>query len=66
MSFSEILSATLTKCHKLLEEFNVSEDEALKNVHYVSAFGLEKFCAFMYQLPKFLAEENNVRINDVE
>ncbi|XP_013147584.1 PREDICTED: DNA repair protein RAD51 homolog 3-like isoform X3 [Papilio polytes] len=58
--FTEILSATLTKCHKLLEECNMSEEEALKNVHYVGAFGLEKFCAFMYQLPKFLAEENNV------
>ncbi|XP_013147583.1 PREDICTED: DNA repair protein RAD51 homolog 3-like isoform X2 [Papilio polytes] len=60
--FTEILSATLTKCHKLLEECNMSEEEALKNVHYVGAFGLEKFCAFMYQLPKFLAEENNIRL----
>ncbi|XP_013165843.1 PREDICTED: DNA repair protein RAD51 homolog 3 [Papilio xuthus] len=61
--FREILSATLSKCEMLLDgQFNVSEEEALKNLHYVGAFGLEKFCAFMYQLPKFLTEESNIRL----
>ncbi|CAK1593947.1 unnamed protein product [Parnassius mnemosyne] len=60
--FKEILSACLLKCQKLLNlPINANNEEALKKLHYVNAFGLEKFCALMHQLPK-LIEENNIRL----
>lgn len=62
--FSEILSASLLRCQSILEEpLQVTEDEALDKLNYVNAFGLEKFCAFMYMLPKFIAEHPNVRLS---
>ena len=58
---SEILSASLLRCQSILDEpLRITEDEALSKLHYVNAFGLEKFCAFMYQLPKFIGEHPNV------
>lgn len=38
----------------------MTENEALSKLHYVNAFGLEKFCAFMYRLPKFIEAHPNV------
>lgn len=65
--FREILSASLLRCQNILEEpLQVTEDEALDKLHYVNAFGLEKFCAFMYMLPKFIAEHPNVRLIAVD
>ncbi|CAH2054405.1 unnamed protein product, partial [Iphiclides podalirius] len=61
--FQEILSACSTKCQKLLcKANNKNEEQSLKQLHYVNAFGLEKFCAFMHQLPKFIAEHNSIRL----
>lgn len=59
--FLEILFASLSKCQRLLDtSISISEEEALKKLHYVNAFGLEKFCAFLYQLPNFLQSRPNV------
>ncbi|XP_047034308.1 DNA repair protein RAD51 homolog 3 isoform X1 [Helicoverpa zea] len=61
--FREILSATLLKCQSILgKPLQMTEDEALRKLHYVDAFGLEKFCTFMYRLPKFIAEHPKVKL----
>ncbi|CAD0204848.1 unnamed protein product [Chrysodeixis includens] len=61
--FREILSASLLRCQSILEgPLQVTEDQALDKLHYVNAFGLEKFCAFMYTLPKFVEAHPNVRL----
>ncbi|PZC76943.1 hypothetical protein B5X24_HaOG203987 [Helicoverpa armigera] len=61
--FREILSATLLKCQSILgKPLQMTEDEALRKLHYVDAFGLEKFCAFMYRLPRFIAEHPKVKL----
>lgn len=59
--FSEILSASLKRYQKLLQTpQGFREDDALKKLHYVNAFGLNKFCAFMLRLPTFIAEHPGV------
>ncbi|XP_013186253.1 DNA repair protein RAD51 homolog 3 [Amyelois transitella] len=61
--YKEILKASVIKCQRLLEDSaRLSEQEALKKLHYVNAFGLEKFCSFMYRLPKFAEENPNMRL----
>ncbi|XP_045779348.1 DNA repair protein RAD51 homolog 3-like isoform X1 [Maniola jurtina] len=61
--FREILFASLAKCQRLLEtSISINEEEALKKLHYVNAFGLEKFCAFLYQLPNFMKSRPNIKI----
>ncbi|XP_045779349.1 DNA repair protein RAD51 homolog 3-like isoform X2 [Maniola jurtina] len=63
--FREILFASLAKCQRLLEtSISINEEEALKKLHYVNAFGLEKFCAFLYQLPNFMKSRPNVVITN--
>lgn len=58
---SEILFASLNKCQSLLEtSIAVPEEDALKKFHYINAFGLEKFCASIQQLPKLIQEHPNV------
>ncbi|CAB3233395.1 unnamed protein product [Arctia plantaginis] len=59
----EILSASFLRCQKVLDEpLQISEDEALKRLHYVNAFGLESYCSLMHTLPKFIAEHPNVKL----
>lgn len=41
----------------------LSETQALKKLHYVKAFGLEKYCAFMNRLPEFVA--GNPKVNTI-
>ncbi|XP_035453120.2 DNA repair protein RAD51 homolog 3 isoform X1 [Spodoptera frugiperda] len=61
--FREILSASLLRCQTILgEPLQMTENEALSKLHYVNAFGLEKFCAFMYRLPKFIEAHPNVKL----
>ncbi|KAJ8711781.1 hypothetical protein PYW08_008735 [Mythimna loreyi] len=61
--FREILSASLLKCQSVLgEPLQITEEDALNKLHYVNAFGLEKFCAFMYRLSKFITEHPNVKL----
>ncbi|XP_068619754.1 DNA repair protein RAD51 homolog 3 [Battus philenor] len=61
--FEEILQATLAKCYKLLNNsLNINQEEALKKLHYVNAFGFEKFCAFMHQLPQLFTDGTNIRL----
>ncbi|XP_069361859.1 DNA repair protein RAD51 homolog 3 isoform X2 [Maniola hyperantus] len=63
--FKEILFASLAKCQRLLEtSISINEEEALKKLHCVNAFGLEKFCAFLYQLPNFIKSRPNVVITN--
>lgn len=58
----EILSASLLRCQSILDEpLQMTEEDALNRLHYVNAFGLDKFCAFMYRLPRFIGEHPNVR-----
>ncbi|XP_075984908.1 RAD51 DNA repair protein spindle D isoform X2 [Anticarsia gemmatalis] len=61
--FREILSASIRRCQKLLDvPLEITEDDALKKLHYVNAFGLENYCALMYQLPSFIANHPNIRL----
>ncbi|KAH9642715.1 hypothetical protein HF086_002985 [Spodoptera exigua] len=53
------------RCQSILgEPLQLTEDEALSKLHYVNAFGLEKFCAFMYRLPNFLGAHPNVVLSN--
>ncbi|KAI5633380.1 hypothetical protein NE865_13885 [Phthorimaea operculella] len=59
--FREILSASLERCRQLLDiPFTIREEEALKKMHYVNAFGLDKFCALLHSLPRFIEEHSNI------
>ncbi|KAJ2954761.1 hypothetical protein O0L34_g3064 [Tuta absoluta] len=61
--FREILSASLERCRQLLDiEFTIREEESLKKIHYVNAFGLDKFCALLHSLPRFIEEHSNVKL----
>lgn len=61
--FREILSASLLRCQKIMDvPIRCTEDDALKRLHYVNAFGLENYCSLMYRLPKFIAEHPNIRL----
>lgn len=60
--FTEIVCASMLKCQRLLDSpTDIKDDEALKRLHYINAFGLEKFCATMYRMPKVVEEHPNVR-----
>ncbi|XP_072933348.1 DNA repair protein RAD51 homolog 3-like [Epargyreus clarus] len=61
--FKDILFASLSKCQRILDvSLQISVESALSRLHYVNAFGLEKFCAFMATLPSFVHENPNVRL----
>ncbi|KAJ0172193.1 hypothetical protein K1T71_012166 [Dendrolimus kikuchii] len=61
--FIEILNASLTKCQMLLDTpIDIGKDSSLEKLHYVKTIGLEKFCAFLYRLPKFMEEHPNVKL----
>ncbi|KAL4716241.1 hypothetical protein ACJJTC_004735 [Scirpophaga incertulas] len=61
--FKETVVGSLNRCHKLLENpAEVDELAALRRLHYVNAFGLEKFCAFMYQLPNVINKHDKIKL----
>ncbi|KAL0868459.1 hypothetical protein ABMA27_007948 [Loxostege sticticalis] len=61
--FKEIVCASLLKCQRLLDSpTDIKDDEALKRLHYINAFGLEKFCATMYTMPKVVEEHPNIKL----
>ncbi|XP_059051939.1 DNA repair protein RAD51 homolog 3 isoform X2 [Achroia grisella] len=61
--FKDIVVASLLKCQSVLSFPTViNEEDALKKLHYVNAFGIEKFCAFIYGLRRFVEEHSNIRL----
>ncbi|XP_047537326.1 DNA repair protein RAD51 homolog 3 [Vanessa atalanta] len=61
--FKEILFSSLAKCQRIMDSsIPIREEDALKKFHYVKAIGLEKFCAFLYQLPNFIRNKPNVKL----
>ncbi|XP_041983055.1 DNA repair protein RAD51 homolog 3-like isoform X2 [Aricia agestis] len=61
--FKEILDGSLTRCQGLLKSKQViNEDQAIRRLHHVNAFGIEKFCAFLHNIPNFLISRPNVRL----
>lgn len=61
--FREILSESLMTCQNILDKpLQITEDEALKKLHYVNAFGLEKYCALMHRLPEFISDNPNIKL----
>lgn len=61
--FKEILFASLSKCQRLLHtSIAVQEEDALKKLHYIDAFGLEKFCTCIQNLPKFVHQHPNIKL----
>ncbi|XP_045504354.1 DNA repair protein RAD51 homolog 3-like isoform X1 [Colias croceus] len=60
--FKEILHASREKCKSILNVEHSNREEALKKLHYVNAFGLEKFCSFIYSLSQVIAERPCVRL----
>ncbi|CAG9793288.1 unnamed protein product [Diatraea saccharalis] len=60
--FQEIVVASLTKCYRLLDyHTQVDEEAALEKLHYVNAFGLERYCALMLRLPD-IVEQHKIRL----
>lgn len=60
-TFLEILFSSIGKCQAIMgSSILIKEEDALKKFHYVKAFGLEKFCSFLYQLPNFLTDKPHV------
>ncbi|RVE44402.1 hypothetical protein evm_010932 [Chilo suppressalis] len=60
--FRDILIGSLEKCNRLLDSpTEINEEAALNKLHYVNAFGLEKYCAFMLRLPN-LIEKLQIRL----
>ncbi|CAH2095379.1 unnamed protein product [Euphydryas editha] len=61
--FKEILFSSLAKCQEIMgSSILIKEEDALKKFHYVKAFGLENFCAFLYQLPNFLSDKPHIKL----
>ncbi|XP_028038969.1 DNA repair protein RAD51 homolog 3-like isoform X2 [Bombyx mandarina] len=60
--FKEILTASLLKCQKIEPSYLFNEEEALDRLHYINAFGIEKFCACMNRISVFLAEHPRVKL----
>ncbi|XP_030031448.1 DNA repair protein RAD51 homolog 3 isoform X1 [Manduca sexta] len=61
--FREILNATILRCQRLIETpLNYIEEDCLDKLHYINAFGLEKFCAFMYRMSTFIEEHPKVKL----
>ncbi|XP_031770587.2 uncharacterized protein LOC113520380 isoform X2 [Galleria mellonella] len=61
--FKDIVTASLKKCQMVLNcPIVTSEEDVLKRLHYVNAFGIEKFCAFMHTLSRFVDEHPNIRL----
>ncbi|XP_026332050.1 DNA repair protein RAD51 homolog 3 [Hyposmocoma kahamanoa] len=61
--FKEILFASLDRCRKLLSmPLDFRENDALKKLHYVNAFGLTKFCAFLHRLPRFIVQHPRIKL----
>ncbi|XP_023940225.1 DNA repair protein RAD51 homolog 3 isoform X2 [Bicyclus anynana] len=61
--FKEILFSSLSKCQQLMEaSILINEEDALRKLHYVNAIGLEKFCAFMHQLPNLINTRPNIKL----
>ncbi|XP_053615614.1 DNA repair protein RAD51 homolog 3 [Plodia interpunctella] len=61
--YKEILKASIAKCQRLLDDPTIlNEEDALKRLHYVNAFGLEQFCTFMHCLPKLIIEYPNIKL----
>ncbi|CAF4880054.1 unnamed protein product [Pieris macdunnoughi] len=61
--FKEILSASMEKCGNILNTAKSNcESDHLKRLHYVNAFGLEKFCSLIFTLPQLVTERPNVRL----
>ncbi|XP_028169570.1 DNA repair protein RAD51 homolog 3-like isoform X1 [Ostrinia furnacalis] len=60
--FKEIVSASQTKCQQLLETPIVSNKDPLHRLHYINAFGLEKFCATMYRMPSVIEDHPQIKL----
>ncbi|KAG7309300.1 hypothetical protein JYU34_005242 [Plutella xylostella] len=61
--YQEILKSCLLKCQKLLDTSEViDEEEALKRLHYVGAFGVVEFGALMHMLPTYLRDRPKIRL----
>ncbi|KAM3961141.1 DNA repair protein RAD51 homolog 3 [Aphomia sociella] len=61
--FKDIVTACLKKCQMLLDNsIEINEEDTMKKLHYVNAFGIEMFCSFMYTLRRFIEEHPNIRL----